>query len=63
MELMKFIRVTNTCLIIADYQFYAPLTETIDNWCYKTYKYHPRQGLVLNFSNEKDMTFFLLQWE
>lgn len=50
-------------VIVVDYSYYARLQKEIDHWCEETFNYQPRQGMVLTFQNESDMTCFLLRWE
>jgi len=61
--MMEFIRILKPkyCLIIVDYKLYRDMD--IDEWNKKTFKYDPREGLVLTFANEKDLLYFLLVWE
>ena len=36
--------------------------EEIDEWCWQTFSYHPREGMCLTFKDEKDIEWFLLRW-
>ena len=63
MDVRKFIKVDDRVVVIANWQFYVMLEEDIDEWCWQTFSYHPREGMVLTFRNEADINMFLLRWE
>jgi len=59
----KFYRLDNECiLIITDINYFMYRYDEIDNWCYNTFGYHPREGIVLTFVSESDMMFFMLKF-
>jgi hypothetical protein len=60
---VKFIKADSKCVIISDWRSYAIMEEAIDEWCWQTFSYHPRTGMVLTFKNEADMNIFLLMWQ
>lgn len=51
-----------TVLVIHDYVFYAEHEEEIGKWCWQTFNYHPKRGLVMSFRNEQDAGWFLARW-
>ena len=60
---VKFIKADSKSLIIADWRSYdASLEEEMDEWCWQSFSYHPRKGMVLTFKDEADMNMFLLAW-
>jgi hypothetical protein len=59
---MRFSGVDNKVLIIYDYHFYGDHQEEIDEWCWQTFGYHPREGMVMTFRSEQDVTWFLSRW-
>jgi hypothetical protein len=60
--MMKFMEFGSDTLVISDYKFYADYQEEIDDWCWQKFGYHPREGMVVHFKHEQDMTLFLLRW-
>lgn len=50
-------------LFIADFNWYAPLTDEIDTWCKNMFGYWAREGMMLTFVNSNDRMLFLLTWE
>jgi hypothetical protein len=60
---VKFVRGDSKSLVIADWRAYdVSLEEEMDEWCWQTFSYHPRTGMVLTFKTEADMNIFLLAW-
>ena len=60
---VKFVRGDSKTLIIADWRAYdVSMEEEVDEWCWQTFSYHPRTGMVLTFKDENDMNMFLLRW-
>jgi len=59
---MKFSKAKDNVLIILDFKWYFSLQDEIDNWCFNTFKYSPREGMVLSFYKEVDLVTFLLRW-
>jgi hypothetical protein len=59
---MKFSKAKDNVLIILDFKWYFSLQDEIDNWCFNTFKYYPREGTVLSFYKEVDLVTFLLRW-
>jgi len=59
----KYIKADSRVVIIAGaWQEYAVWQEEIDEWCWQTFSYHPREGMYLTFKDEKDIEWFLLRW-
>lgn len=59
---VKFIRADSRVVIISDWRSYLLEEEAIDEWCWQTFEYHPREGMVLTFRNDADINVFLLRW-
>ena len=59
----KYIKADSRVVIIAGaWQEYSVLQEEIDEWCWQTFSYHPREGMCLTFKDVKDIEWFLLRW-
>jgi hypothetical protein len=56
---MRFQIIDSRVVMIVDYMFYI---EEIDEWCWQQFGYHPREGMIMTFRNEKDISLFLLRW-
>lgn len=59
----KFFILNQHSILINDYRWYAKKQDQIDKWCYETYQYLPRTGMILSFRTKQDMTFFILRWD
>jgi hypothetical protein len=59
---MKFQIQDSRVIYILDYRYYGSKVDEIDEWCWQQFSYHPREGMVMTFRNENNMSLFLLKW-
>lgn len=57
---MKFITLDPRTVLIVDHMYYE--LEEIDEWLWQNLDYHPRDGMIVTFRSEPEMTHFLLKW-
>jgi hypothetical protein len=48
--------------MIVDYRFYGSGENEIDEWCWQQFGYHPREGMIMTFKDERDISLFMLRW-
>jgi len=63
MKLLKANQADSLVVIIRDYEFFdGDTTEDMDEWCWQTLGYHPREGMVLTFREPSHTNWFMLRW-
>jgi len=59
---MKFQILDSRVVMIVDYMFYGSGENEIDEWCWQQFGYHPREGMIMTFKDERDISLFMLRW-
>ena len=59
--LMKLLQADSLVVILTDFAYFAD-TEALDEWCWQTFGYHPREGVVLTFREPSHTDWFVLRW-
>jgi len=58
----KFHRADSLVIILTDFVYFADNAEAVDEWCWQTLGYHPREGMILTFRKPSHTTLFMLRW-
>jgi hypothetical protein len=59
--LMKLLQADSLVVILTDFAYFRD-TEALDEWCWQTFGYHPRTGMVMTFREPSHTNWFMLRW-
>ena len=60
---MQIYRADSLVVIIRDYEFFdGDNIEAMDEWCWQTFGYHPRAGMIMTFREPSHTTWFVLKY-
>ena len=59
---MKVLHADSLVVILTDYVYFLDITKAVDEWCWQTFGYHPREGMVLTFREPSHTNWFILRW-
>jgi len=59
----RFIEGTDGVLIIADWRWWVANEDEIDDWMHDNLTHFVKEGMVITFTDSKELLWFLLRWQ
>jgi hypothetical protein len=62
MRVMVVNQTDNLVVVLTDFAYFADNEEAVDEWCWQTFGYRPRVGMVMTFREPSHTNWFILKW-